>query len=151
MQSSAKHKAELKWLHSTEAANQAAADNFKAGLKWLQTPEAAKLSAAAKAKALSYFRQRYPNADMGAFEVQVTFDKNHKATGSGISRDILLSSTSLDLTHSCDLFICFTFISQQDRYCLRWVEFKALVLCQVIPHSARQTTPTTCIASYRRI
>ena len=66
---------------STEAANQAAADNFKAGLKWLQTPEAAKLSAAAKAKALSYFKQRYPNANMGAFEVQVTFDKNHKATG----------------------------------------------------------------------
>ena len=57
---------------STEAANQAAADNFKAGLKWLQTPEAAKLSAAAKAKTLSYFKQRYLNADMGAFEVQVT-------------------------------------------------------------------------------
>ena len=67
MQASAKHEAELKWL-----ANQAAADSFKAGLKWLQTPEAAKLAAAAKAKALSYFKQRYPNADMGAFEVHVT-------------------------------------------------------------------------------
>ena len=72
MQASAKHEAELKWLHATEAANQAAADSFKAGLKWLQTPEAAKLAAAAKAKALSYFKQRYPNADMGAFEVHVT-------------------------------------------------------------------------------
>ena len=49
----------------------------------MQTPEAAKISAAAKAKAkaLSYFKQRYPNADMNAFKVQVSFDENRKATG----------------------------------------------------------------------
>ena len=57
MQSSAKHKAELKWLHSTEAANQAAADNFKAGLKWLQTPEAAKLSFVVRDNRLTNFSQ----------------------------------------------------------------------------------------------
>ena len=49
--------------------------------KWMQTPEAAKISAEAKAKALSYFKQRYPNAHMNAFKVQVNFDKNSKATG----------------------------------------------------------------------
>ena len=47
----------------------------------MQSPEAAKLSAAAKAIALSYFQQRYPNADMDAFEVQVNSDKNRKTTG----------------------------------------------------------------------
>ena len=54
---------------------------YDAEWKWLQTPEADKLSAAAKAKALSYFKQRYPNADMDAFKVRVNFDKNRKATG----------------------------------------------------------------------
>ena len=54
---------------------------YEAEWKWMQTPEAAKRSAAAMAKAVSYFKQRYPNADMDAFKVQVTFDKNRKATG----------------------------------------------------------------------
>ena len=48
---------------------------YEAEWKWMQTPEAAKRSAAAMAKAVSYFKQRYPNADMDAFKVQVTFDK----------------------------------------------------------------------------
>ena len=42
---------------------------YKDDWKWMQTPEAAKRSAAAKAKALSYFKQRYPNTDMDAFKV----------------------------------------------------------------------------------
>ena len=54
---------------------------YDAEWKWLQSSEAAKLSAAAKAKALSYFKQRYPNADMENFVVQINFDKNRKATG----------------------------------------------------------------------
>ena len=44
---------------------------YEAELKWLQSSEAAKLAAAAKAKALSCFKQRYPNADMENFEVEV--------------------------------------------------------------------------------
>ena len=40
---------------------------YEAEWKWVQTPEAAKRSAAAKAKALSYFKQHYPSADMDAF------------------------------------------------------------------------------------
>ena len=50
-------------------------------LKWMKSPEATKLAAAAKAKALSYFKQRFPNADMSAFTVKVDFDENHKTTG----------------------------------------------------------------------
>ena len=56
-------------------------DTIDAKLKWMRSPEATKLAAAAKAKALSYFKQRFPNADMSAFTVQVNFDENHKATG----------------------------------------------------------------------
>ena len=51
---------------------------YEAEWKWMQTPEAAKRSAAAKAKALSYFKQRYPNANMENLKVQVYFDKNYK-------------------------------------------------------------------------
>ena len=53
---------------------------YEAEWKWMQSSEAAKLSAAAKAKALLSFKQRFPNADMQNFEVQVNFDKNRKAT-----------------------------------------------------------------------
>ena len=49
---------------------------YDAEWQWMQVSEAAKLSAAAKPKALSYFKQRYPNADMDAFKVQVNFHKN---------------------------------------------------------------------------
>ena len=56
-------------------------DSIDPELKWMKSPEATKLAAAAKAKALSYFKQRFPNADMSAFRVQVDFDENHKATG----------------------------------------------------------------------
>ena len=47
----------------------------------MKSPEATKLAAAAKAKALSYFKQHFPNTDMSAFTVEVNFDENHKATG----------------------------------------------------------------------
>ena len=81
--------------------------------------------------------------NMSYWPQQLNFALWCATTGSGISRDILLSSTSLELTSQLLFFcFCFTFTSQQDKYCLKWVEFKALVLCQVIPHSARQTTPT---------
>ena len=39
-----------------------------------------------KAKALSYFKQRFLNADMSAFTVEVDFDENHKATGEVFSK-----------------------------------------------------------------
>ena len=35
------------------------------------------------------------------------------------------------------------FISQLDAYCMRWVEFRALALCQVTPHLTTKTTHTT--------
>ena len=54
---------------------------YEAEWKWMRAPEAAKRSAAAKAEALSYFKQRFPNADMENFKVQVTFDKKRKALG----------------------------------------------------------------------
>ena len=47
----------------------------------MKSPEATKLAAAAKAKSLSYFKQRFLNADMSAFTVEVDFDEKHKATG----------------------------------------------------------------------
>ena len=56
-------------------------DSIDSKLKWMKSPEATKLAEAAKAKSLSYFKQRFPNADMSAFTVQVDFDENHKATG----------------------------------------------------------------------
>ena len=56
-------------------------DTIDSKLKWMKSPEATKLPAAAKTKALSYFKQRFPNADMSAFTAQVDFDENHKATG----------------------------------------------------------------------
>ena len=56
-------------------------DTIDSKLKWMKSPEAKKLAAAAKAKALLYFKQRFPNADMNAFTVQVDFDEYHKATG----------------------------------------------------------------------
>ena len=51
------------------------------GLDWLRSPEAARLAKAAKAKAISAFKKRFPNADMSRFKVQVDFDAKHKATG----------------------------------------------------------------------
>ena len=56
-------------------------DSIDSEFKWMKSPEATKLTAAAKAKLLSYFKQRFPNADMSAFTVEVDFDENHKATG----------------------------------------------------------------------
>ena len=56
-------------------------DSIDSKLKWMKSPEATKLAKAAKAKALSNFKQRFPNADMRAFTLQVDFDENHKATG----------------------------------------------------------------------
>ena len=56
-------------------------DSIDSKLNWMKSPEAKKLAEAAKAKALSYFKQRFPNAYMSAFTVQVDFDENHKATG----------------------------------------------------------------------
>ena len=56
-------------------------DTIDSKLKWMKSPEATKLPAAAKAKELSYFKQRFPNADMSAFTVEVDFDENHKAPG----------------------------------------------------------------------
>ena len=54
-------------------------DTIDSKLKWMKSPEATKLAAAAQAKALSYFKQRFPNADLNAFTVQVDFDENHNA------------------------------------------------------------------------
>ena len=56
-------------------------DSIDLKFKWMKSPEATKLAAAAKAKALSSFKQRFPNADMSAFTVEVDLDENHKATG----------------------------------------------------------------------
>ena len=56
-------------------------DTIDLKLKWMKSPEATKLAAAAKAKSLLYFKQRFPNADMSAFTVEVDFDESHKATG----------------------------------------------------------------------
>ena len=56
-------------------------DSIDSKFKWMRSPEATKLAAAAKAKSLSYFKQRFPNADMSAFTIEVDFDENHKATG----------------------------------------------------------------------
>ena len=55
--------------------------------KWIMSPEAIKLVAAAKAKAISYFKKRFPNADMSAFTAEVDFDENHKTTGEVYSRE----------------------------------------------------------------
>ena len=56
-------------------------DSIGSKLNWMKSPEAAKLAEAAKASALSNFKQRFSNADMRAFTVQVNFDENHKAIG----------------------------------------------------------------------
>ena len=53
----------------------------------MKSPEATKLAAAAKAKAISYFKQRFPNADMSTFTVEVDVDENHKATGEVFFRE----------------------------------------------------------------
>ena len=62
-------------------------DSVDSKFKWMKSPEATKLAAAAKAKAISYFKQRFPNADMSAFTVEVDFDENHKATGEVFFRE----------------------------------------------------------------
>ena len=62
-------------------------DTIDSKLKWMKSLEATKLAAAAKEKALSYFKQRFPNADMSASTVQVDFDENHKATGEAFFKE----------------------------------------------------------------
>ena len=46
--------------------------------KWMTSPEAKKLAAAARAKAISDFKKRFPNADMSKFKTEVSFE-GHKA------------------------------------------------------------------------
>ena len=47
----------------------------------MSSTEAKQRSAAAKAQALSYFKKRFPHAQMSRFQVQVEFDANRKALG----------------------------------------------------------------------
>lgn len=49
--------------------------------KWSATPETEKRSQEAKAKALAEFKRKYPNADMGNFTTEVTFDDKNRAMG----------------------------------------------------------------------
>ena len=56
-------------------------DSIDSKFKCMKSPEATKLAAAAKTKSLSYFKQRFSNADMSTFTVEVDFDENHKASG----------------------------------------------------------------------
>ena len=81
--------------------------------------------------------------NMSYWPQQLNFALWCATTGSGSSRDILLSSTSLELTSQLLSFYLFHVYFTTRQVLFEMGGIKALVLCQVIPHSARQTTPTT--------
>ena len=83
---------------------------------------------------------------MSFWPQQLNFALWCATTGSGISREFLQSegdNSSLNLSPQLRSFYLFHVYSQQDAYCMRWAEFRALALCQATPHLTGKTTHTT--------
>ena len=90
-----------------------------------------------------YARKWLAKPDMSFWPQQLNFALWCATTGCGVSREMLFSNSSLQLTTKSEPSTSFTCTTPRERSCTRWVVFKARTRCQTTPRSIRKTTRMT--------
>ena len=90
-----------------------------------------------------YARKWLGKPDMSFWPQQLNFALWCATTGCGVSREMLFSNSSLQLSDQVEPSTSFMCTTPRERSCTRWVVFKARTRCLTTLHSTRKTTRMT--------